>query len=171
MCDCVRVRGGRSSVLARSSSPTSPLSRASSTAAAPSPQPPLPAPPAAWPHPPPFPHCAQLQGGVKALQSQGVLPSNVTDLEVRACVYGRTNTHMYEYKPRISLMMQVRVWVWVWVCVCVFQPACLSVCLAGWLVVYLSGVKRMGGGGLSRTAGCVPLSRAVITCEKPTLGP
>ncbi len=53
--------------------------------------------------PPPFTQLHQL---VQQLKASGALASNVTDLQLRTCVYGRTNTALYEHRPKVSLLMQ-----------------------------------------------------------------
>ena len=48
----------------------------------------------------PFP--LQARQLVNDLKTQGLLPEGVTLEKVRQCIYGRLNTHLYEYRPKVS---------------------------------------------------------------------
>ena len=41
---------------------------------------------------------------VNDLKTQGLLPEGTTLEKVRQCIYGRLNTHLYEYRPKVSDM-------------------------------------------------------------------
>mmetsp|Transcript_27600 Transcript_27600/g.60380 ORF Transcript_27600/g.60380 Transcript_27600/m.60380 type:complete len:448 (+) Transcript_27600:355-1698(+) len=43
---------------------------------------------------------------VEGMKRSGALPNEAPVRLVQRCVYGRLNTHLYEYRPRLSLMMQ-----------------------------------------------------------------
>ncbi len=41
-----------------------------------------------------------------ALKKERVLPDSTNMKQLLSCVYGRLNTHLYEYRPKVSLLMQ-----------------------------------------------------------------
>jgi hypothetical protein len=43
----------------------------------------------------------QMTDNIESLKREGTLPSTANIRNIRSCLYGRLNTHLFEYRPKV----------------------------------------------------------------------